>query len=90
MKNFVWNFVVASYPYNTFNKNLPDTISTYISQEWAGTRCGLDVGQENNLFEGDHENAVEEERGEHVLVNGNPRHPQDTATKTFCEIRMKM
>jgi hypothetical protein len=38
----------------------------------------LDVWKEDNLFEGDHENAVEKKGREHILVDGYPRHAQNS------------
>ena len=37
----------------------------------------LDVGQQHDALEGDHADAVDQQRGEEVLVNGDSRHAQD-------------
>jgi hypothetical protein len=41
-------------------------------------RRSLNEGQKNNFFEGDHEDAVQEQRREHVLVDGDARNAKDS------------
>jgi hypothetical protein len=52
-------------------------------------RRSLNEGQKNNFFEGDHEDAVQEQRREHVLVDGNARNAKDSAKINRIELRYK-
>ena len=42
---------------------------TYILQQGGLSRRRLNEGEEDDLLEGDHEDAVQEQGGEHVLVD---------------------
>jgi hypothetical protein len=42
-------------------------------------RRSLNEWQKNNFLEGDHEDAVQEQRREHVLVDGDARNAKDSA-----------